>query len=76
MQKAGVLVGLSYDGQWGRLRNLPFLAGTAAGFGASKEEALQMAAVHAKTVHGLETVSPEVVQKLKSIIREESSRAI
>ena len=40
----------------------------------SEEEALQMAAEHAKTVHGLETVSPEVVEKLKSIIREEATK--
>lgn len=39
----------------------------------TEEEALQMAAEHAKTVHGLEKVSPEVVKKLKSIIREESA---
>lgn len=38
----------------------------------SEEAALQMAAEHAKTVHGMEKISPEVVDKLKSIIREES----
>ncbi|MDO1450216.1 DUF1059 domain-containing protein [Rhodocytophaga aerolata] len=42
----------------------------------TEEEALQMAAEHAKTVHGMERVSPEVVQKLKSIIREESAKTI
>jgi predicted small metal-binding protein len=42
----------------------------------SEEEALQMAAEHAKAVHGLEKVSPEVVAKLKSIIREESAKPI
>ncbi len=40
----------------------------------SEEEALQMAAEHAKTVHGMDKVSPEVVAKLKSIIREEAAR--
>jgi predicted small metal-binding protein len=39
----------------------------------SEEEALQMAAQHAREVHGLQEVSPEVVQKLKSIIRNESA---
>jgi predicted small metal-binding protein len=38
----------------------------------SEEEALQQAARHAREVHGLEKVSPEVVQKLKSIIRNEA----
>jgi len=43
LQKAGVLVGLSYAGEWWRTRNLPFLAGTAAGFGVTdREEALKM----------------------------------
>jgi predicted small metal-binding protein len=39
----------------------------------SEEEALQMAAKHAREVHGMQEVSPEVVQKLKSIIRNESA---
>jgi predicted small metal-binding protein len=37
----------------------------------TEEEALQMAAVHAKTVHGLTTISPEVVDKIKSVMTEE-----
>jgi predicted small metal-binding protein len=39
----------------------------------SEEAALQMAAQHAKMVHGMDQVSPEVVEKLKSIIREDSA---
>jgi predicted small metal-binding protein len=35
------------------------------------EETLQLVAEHAKTAHGLETVSPEVVEKVKSVMREE-----
>ncbi|GAB3760554.1 amidohydrolase family protein [Spirosoma pomorum] len=43
LQKAGVLVGLSYAEEWWRTRNLPFLAGTAAGFGITdREEALKL----------------------------------
>lgn len=34
------------------------------------EEALQMAAKHAKEVHGLNDVTPEVVDKIKSVIIE------
>jgi predicted small metal-binding protein len=37
----------------------------------SEEEALKMAAAHAKSVHGLNEVSPEVVAKIRSVIREE-----
>jgi predicted small metal-binding protein len=37
----------------------------------TEEEALQMAAVHAKTVHGLTNISPEVLDKIKSVMVEE-----
>jgi predicted small metal-binding protein len=40
----------------------------------SEEEALQMAAEHAKAVHGMDRVSPEVVAKLKAVIREEAEK--
>ncbi len=42
LQKAGIPVAISYGGLSWRTRNLPFLAGTAAGFGLEKEEALKM----------------------------------
>ena len=43
LHNAGLLVGLSYDiGMNSRARNLPFLAGTAATYGISKEEALML----------------------------------
>lgn len=37
----------------------------------TEEEALQQVAEHARSAHGLETVSPEVVQKVRSVMREE-----
>lgn len=43
LQKAGVTVALSYGPLYWRTRNIPFLAGTAAGFGnIDREEALKM----------------------------------
>lgn len=42
LHKAGIPVAISYGGLSWRTRNLPFLAGTAAGFGLEKEEALKM----------------------------------
>ena len=43
LQKAGVTVALSYGEAYWRTRNLPFVAGTAAGFGnLDREEALKM----------------------------------
>ncbi len=40
----------------------------------TEEEALQQAAKHAQTVHGLEDVSPEVVAKVRSVMREEPTQ--
>ena len=37
----------------------------------SEEEALKMAADHARSVHGLKEVTPEIVKKIKSVMREE-----
>jgi predicted small metal-binding protein len=37
----------------------------------SEEEALKMAAEHAQAVHGLERVTPEVVEKVRSVMRDE-----
>jgi predicted small metal-binding protein len=36
----------------------------------TEEEVLQQVAAHAKTVHNLETVSPEVVAKVQQVMRE------
>jgi len=37
----------------------------------TENEALSLAAEHARTVHGLKDITPEIVQKIKSVMREE-----
>ena len=37
----------------------------------SEEEALQQAAVHAKKAHGLNEVTPAIVEQVRSVMREE-----
>ena len=37
----------------------------------TEEELLQQVAEHAKSAHGLEEVTDEIVEKVKSVIREE-----
>lgn len=37
----------------------------------TEEEALAQVAAHAKTVHGLETVTEEVVEKVRQVMRDE-----
>ena len=39
---------------------------------ATENEALAMAAEHAKTVHGVKDITPEIVQKIKSVMRDEN----
>lgn len=39
----------------------------------TEEEALQQAAQHAKAAHGLKEVSPEVIAKIKSAMREDTT---
>ena len=39
----------------------------------TEKEALKLAAEHAKAAHGLKEVTPEVVEKIKSVMREEPS---
>lgn len=57
LQKAGVLVSLSYAEEWWRTRNLPFLAGTAVGFGVSdREEALKMITANTAKILGIDNV--------------------
>ncbi len=54
LQKAGVLVSLSYAGEWWRTRNLPFQAGTAVGFGVTdREEALKMITSNTARILGI-----------------------
>jgi imidazolonepropionase-like amidohydrolase len=51
---AGVTVALRHDGMLARGRNLPFYAGTAAAYGAEKEEALQMITLNPAKILGIE----------------------
>jgi len=37
----------------------------------TEEEALKLVAEHAKEVHGMEDVPPEVVEKVRAVMREE-----
>lgn len=39
----------------------------------TEEEALSFAAEHAKTVHGVKEITPEIVEKIKSVMTEEPS---
>ena len=39
--------------------------------GETEEDALKQAAQHAKECHGLETVTPEVADKVRAIMRDE-----
>ncbi len=55
LHNAGVLVALSYAEGWWRTRNLPFLAGTAAGFGiANREDALQLITQNPAKIMGID----------------------
>ena len=37
----------------------------------TENEALALAAEHAKSAHGVKDMTPEIVQKIKSVMREE-----
>lgn len=54
LQKEGITVGLSYPGEPMQVRNLPFLAGTAAAHGLSKEEALMMVTANNAKILGID----------------------
>lgn len=56
--KAGLLVGLYYDASsaYWRTRNLPFVAGTTAGFGLNKEEALQLITLNNAKILGIDSI--------------------
>lgn len=56
LQKAGVLYCLSIRGYW-QQRNLPFMAGTTAGYGISKEEALQSVTLNAAKILGIDKMT-------------------
>ena len=40
----------------------------------TQEELLQQVATHAKSAHGLQEVTPEVVAKVQSVVREEKAK--
>jgi imidazolonepropionase-like amidohydrolase len=55
LHRAGVKVALSYDDEWWRVRNLPYLAGTSVGFGdITREEALQFITLNPAQIMGVE----------------------
>ena len=37
----------------------------------TEEEALQIAAAHAKEVHGIQEITPEIAEKVKTAMRDE-----
>ncbi len=54
LMKAGLTVGICYDGEYWRVRNLPFIAGMAAGFGMDKEDALKMVTLNNAKILGID----------------------
>ncbi len=57
LHNAGILVALSYADEWWRTRNLPFQAGTAAGFGvANREDALKMITQNPAKIMGIDAL--------------------
>lgn len=57
LSQAGIIVGLSYDAGPMQLRNLPFLAGTAAGYGLSKEDALKLVTSNTAKILGIDATT-------------------
>ena len=57
LQKEGVLVGLTASGSLHSQRNLPFLAGTAAGYGLGKDEALKLITSNNAKILGIDNVT-------------------
>ncbi len=41
--------------------------------GATEDEVLQKAAAHAKNEHGIQSISSEMAQKIRSVIRDEQT---
>jgi imidazolonepropionase-like amidohydrolase len=54
MMKAGITVGICYEGEYWRVRNLPFIAGMSAGFGMDKEDALKMCTLNNAKILGID----------------------
>ncbi|MCU0352309.1 MAG: amidohydrolase family protein [Cytophagales bacterium] len=55
LHKAGILVGITYEEPPYNYRNIPFIAGQAAGHGLTKEEALQLVTLNNARILGIET---------------------
>jgi imidazolonepropionase-like amidohydrolase len=71
LKDKGVLYALSINGSW-QQRNLPFLAGTTAAYGLTKEEALQSITLNAAKILGIDktTGSVEVGKDANIVISE------
>jgi imidazolonepropionase-like amidohydrolase len=54
LAQKGVTVGLAYIGMHWRTRNLPFLAGTVAGHGMSKDDALKLVTINNAKILGID----------------------
>jgi imidazolonepropionase-like amidohydrolase len=54
LQEAGIEVSICVEGFW-QIRNLPFMAGTAAAYGVSREDALKMITLNPAKALGVET---------------------
>ena len=61
LQKEGVLVGLTASGSLHSQRNLPFLAGTAAGYGLGKEEALKLITSNNAKILGIDNLTGTIM---------------
>ena len=57
LHKEGILVGLTASGSLHSQRNLPFLAGTAAGYGLSKSDALKMITYNNAKILGVDNIT-------------------
>ena len=60
LHKEGILVGLTASGSLHSQRNLPFLAGTAAGYGLSKEEALKLITYNNAKILGIDDLTGSI----------------
>ena len=40
----------------------------------TEKEALELAAEHARTVHGVNEITPDIVQKIRSVMRDEIAK--
>ena len=56
LHDAGLLIAMSVDGYW-QQRNLPFMAGTAAAYGLSKEEALALITSNTAKILGIDNTT-------------------